>query len=144
MVVSNSCKYFLHELGKSSLEQNAMNCQLIRVLKFSAWHYLDLNSQLLVGEQRTCPLMQYDWNPVSRGSAGWIQIKYKILFKAKVLDHSTMGCGKNSEIPQKFVEAKRKSRFRGCGDKNFSQPNKRRVNLSFIRSRPAFSGAGVS
>jgi hypothetical protein len=47
-----------------------------------------------------------------------------------------VGFGKNSEIPQKRVEAKRKSRLRGCGDRNFS--------LSFIRSRPAFSEAGVS
>jgi hypothetical protein len=41
-----------------------------------------------------------------------------------------------------LVRVKRKPRFQGCGDRNFSPPNKRRVNLSLIRSRPAFSGGG--
>jgi hypothetical protein len=44
----------------------------------------------------------------SRGSAGWIQIKVKILLKAKMRRLNPEGCGKDSEIPLKLVEAKRK------------------------------------
>lgn len=38
--MSTSRKHFLHELGKSSLLQNAINCQLQKVLKFPVRHYL--------------------------------------------------------------------------------------------------------
>jgi len=40
---------------------------------------------------------------------------YKILFKAKAGYHSPVGCGKNSEIPQKRVEAKRTCPPMLCG-----------------------------
>ena len=47
-----------------------------------------------------------------------------------------MGCGKDSEIPQERVEAKRKSRLRAAGIGILA--------FHLLDPVPAFSGAGVS